>query len=522
VTAPAARDASPRLRIGVFLLFAFLPVSMPAHLLVNHLLGRTWCWYSALLYPGSLLTVVLLCLVLASPATRRRLHARLIRGGGRSLPPIALFLLLGASIVVWTAFTAVLQASYADYWVQRLLVGWVFPMAMVLTILGVGDSGGLEAAWKGLALGASVLLAGTLVLYFASFGVPGDFRELVFVNRTSRVHGGLKAGIYFGELTLGGFNDVAVFFAGSIAAAWGILAERGRTFRAGALALAFVVAALVLEFLCYSRGAILSLGAAALVYLAAGVRQRVARNLLPPLAFALFAICVVLPPGAVAYWKGQLQAAPGTTAEFRVSLWKHVLEVDPTGHRFEHEGPAATAERVDRIVLESVGGGSPSAPVRGGAEPGTPHDEFATLRLRVAARSGSLPRRLLLGYGPGNFGVVQGMTYDAGTHNLFLDALSSSGIPALVLVGGLLISLLVVSGRRALTEPLGAAVGGGPLWITSQAVFAVVVTFLTNAILVNVRVDNLGTSLFGAVLWLLIATACARSGGSNVAEERHA
>jgi O-antigen ligase len=149
------------------------------------------------------------------------------------------------------------------------------------------------------------------------------------------------------------------------------------------------------------------------------------------------------------------------------------------------------------------GAGSPGA-----SDSKAAREEFGALRERVAARSGSWSRRLLLGYGPGNFGIVQGMTYEAGTHNLFLDALATTGIPGLVLIAALWLCLLFVSGRAFARSPQRCVVEGPVVCVTSQSLFAAVLTMLLCAGMVNVRVDNLGTSLFGAVLWLLIATAC--------------
>lgn len=511
-----SRDASDWLRAGVFVLFALLPVSMPAHLFVNHLLGRTWCWYSAFLYPESILVVLLLGLVWTSPTARRRVRVRFssAENGGRD--PLMWFLSLGVLIVGWTALTALFQASHTDFWVQRVLAGWIFPMAMIVALLGVDGTEGLDAAWRGLAAGSTLLLLAALFLYVMSFGVPRAFRELVFDNRTSKAHLGLRGGIYFGELTLGGFNDIAVFFATGIAVAWGALVA-SRTAKARRIVAIWLAAALTLEFLCYSRGAILSIGGGALVFFAVGARRRVATNLVPPLVFAAFLACVLLPAGAVDYWTKQLKVQSGTSAEFRVSLWKGALQADPSGHRFQQEGPPAVAERMDRAVLESRKSVTPGPAAFAGPAPApvpvalnTVRDDSSALRRQVAERSGPLPRRLLLGYGPGNFGVIQGMTYDAGTHNLFLDALVSSGVLGLALVGSLWTYLLVVSGLAAARAPF-AAVEGKVLYVTAQSLLATIVTLLLCAVLVNVRVDNLGTSLFGAVLWLLIATACEAS-----------
>lgn len=514
------RDSSGWLRVGVFILFALLPVSMPAHILVNHFLRRTWCWYSAFLYPESILVVLLLGLVWMSPAARRRVRARFspAENGGRD--PLVWFFTLGVLIVGWTSLTAILQASYTDYWVQRLLVGWVFPMAMIVALCGAEGPKGLEAAWKGLAAGSTLVLLVALVLYVVSFGVPRDFRELVFDNRTSKAHLGLRGGIYFGELTLGGFNDIAVYFALGIAAGWGALVA-ARTARARRTVTIWLAAALVLVYFCYSRGVILSLGAAAFIFLAVGVLRRDVKNLVPSAIFLAFLVSALLPAGAVDYWKGQLKAERGSTAEFRVSLWKGVLQADPAGHRFQQEGPPAVVERMDRAVLESRKGVAPSPPASAGPAPAsdTGRDDFEALRRRVAARSGPLPRRLLLGYGSGNFGVIHGMTYDAGTHNLFLDALAWSGVVGLALIASLWTYLLVVSGLAAARAPFARVVDGIALCVTAQSLFAVIVTILVCAVLVNVRVDNLGTSLFGAVLWLLIATACDASRAGSTPRE---
>jgi hypothetical protein len=134
-------------------------------------------------------------------------------------------------------------------------------------------------------------------------------------------------------------------------------------------------------------------------------------------------------------------------------------------------------------------------------------DEFRTLRTRVAERSGSPRRVFWLGYGAGNNGLIEGMTYDAGTHNLFLDALGASGVIGFLLVASLWIALLAVGARLCLARPARALVSGTDL-VTALGLFTACALLLLNACLVNWRIDNLGTSLNGTVLWLLIATAC--------------
>ena len=503
------RPREPRawLRAGIFLLFALLPVSMPGHLFVNHFLKKTWCWYSAFLYPEFFVLLLI-----------GAVNIRILRQG--ESPPAArkhfeltsVFFVLGLAIVVWTSLSAVLQGAYADYWIQRLFVGWVFPMCTALVLLMDERQEALRAAWQGLAAGVSVLLVVCLVLYVVSFGVPRSFHELVFVNRTWKAHLGISGGILFGVLTLGNFNDVAVFFAGAIAVACGALARPGRERR---VTFFFLTGALLLEYLCYSRGVILSLVLLLLLILACGRRWKVRPLVGPGLLLTGFLVTAVIPKDVGNYWKEQLTVASGSTAKFRADLWSRVLSIDPNDRRFEGQIPASTYEAGERLMLDSGSDtrtdGNQTLRRRGRTRSEI-SDEFRALRRRTQERVGSPRRVFWLGYGSGNNGLIQGMTYDAGTHNLFLDALGASGVVGLVLVGVLWLVLLAVTARLFLAGPSRALIPGTGL-VTALGLFAVCALLFVNACLVNWRIDNLGTSLNATVFWLLVATACAADRG---------
>jgi hypothetical protein len=113
--------------------------------------------------------------------------------------------------------------------------------------------------------------------------------------------------------------------------------------------------------------------------------------------------------------------------------------------------------------------------------------------------------RLLFGHGPGNFGLAMGATYDAGTRNLFIDAIVDAGVPA-----GLLFGLFwLVALCRAWRYLAEAGTAGGPPAthdVPAHLPWLALVSMTVVGVLVGLRLDHLGTMLHASVLWLAIAS----------------
>ncbi len=487
-------------RALVFLLFFYLPLAMPGRLVVNHFLGRPWAWYAAFLYPEGLLTVAVCVLAFSSRSGRARMAQAVS-------DPIWRWMLSSAALLVgWLAVSAAVQRADADFAAERLLAGWILPGALAAALTALDD--GTSDAWAGLTAGMAVFVPFALVLYGLSFGVPGSFHELVFGNRTQRMARGLSGGVSFGELTMGGVNDIAIFVAAALAVAAGLwLVARSGGSRAALLG--WSVLALLLELLCYSRGAILSLLLLGILLAFTAIRRPRLRRLFVPAGLFLLLMVSALAPGeARRYWADQLRVAEGSTARVRWRLWKTSLTVDEKTPTFGGQLPAPTAEK--------GAGGPPPAPASeksaadgGGADP-RPRPtanaaEFAREELAKFVARGQRPR--WLGFGLGNYGRLQGMTADACTHSMFLDAVVHGGIPAGVLFAAFW-GLLVIACLRALASESRPETSGGPPPVSlAGAVFVLTLTGAT----VSFQFWNLGAMVNGTLVFLLAATTARRA-----------
>jgi O-antigen ligase len=96
------------------------------------------------------------------------------------------------------------------------------------------------------------------------------------------------------------------------------------------------------------------------------------------------------------------------------------------------------------------------------------------------------------------------MTFDAGTHNMFMDTLADSGVPGLLLLIGFWGIVALRFARSALAElRLGVKSERDPPCI---AMFLSFVVITMCAIAVNFRLGFLGFTLEAAILWLMIVT----------------
>jgi hypothetical protein len=507
----------------IFWLFVGLPIAMPAHILINHVTRTNWNWPVSLLYPEVLGTFLVLAL-----ASRRTNLLRTWAGALTADPSLRWLVGAAAAFTVWTAVCAVAQGAFAGFWVRALLIGWIVPALLAGGVFALGPRA-CATAWRGLSLGVVLLLVESIALYVISFGIPRSFHEVVYLNRTSRVWLGLKEGVYFGILTLGNTNDIAVFFAIAVAAASGYalaVARRGRT----GLVSAFIAAALVLEYLCYSRGVILCLLLVLMSLISAAVGSRSFRRRelgVVVLVFVAFFGGVFSSDQGRRYWVEQFGGSQASSAAFRWLLWTRALSAESVTKEYRGSAPKAMGQTADVVVVQAQPAGAPAeaavreAPAANVSTPAAASSltsEARTIRSDVTARVGSKARRLILGYGLGNYGIVIGATFDAGTHNMFMDALVASGVLGLVLFSVFWLTVLYRVGRegwRHLRTPAGPP---GDRGLPAVSALLAVVVITGAGLLVNFKFENLGMMLNGAVVWLLVLTLPDRAGHSRPAE----
>ena len=310
--------------------------------------------------------------------------------------------LLACAFVVWSATCAVVQGAFAGYWVRNLLVGWILPMLLALLVLGLRPQGSLRFAWRGLGIGVVLLLTLAFVLYFVSFPPPNSIED-VLANRYSRARAGIAGGVYFGRLTLGDFNAVPVFFSAVIAFLFGFsLDGRRRSVSPRVFLLCLLVAALAMLYLCYSRGAILSVvlvGGFALCLAAMFPVPRV-RDVAPASLFVfLFFAALFLDPAAQSHWFSQLEFTRGSTAEFRLELWQGVVEGRSTKEMYRQHGPSEDIQNADTALVEAMTGRGATFGSPGENRLARPEQTAEQIRREVETRVGSRARRLLFGLG---------------------------------------------------------------------------------------------------------------------------
>lgn len=475
----------------VLVFVATLPLMMVSHIAVNHFVEPWLGLATPLVYPEVLVALILI----AMPG----------RGGIRVDDSLRRLVVVSLALGVWLAFCSVVQQAPVRYWPRRLAIEWLLG-----PLIGVGFARHMDArvwrrvreTWMWTSL-AGVLVA--LCLYVVSVGIPTSFRELVFDNRTYYLQFGLARGVYFGELTFGGVNDIASYY-GIVYLVYLAMLLDGEEHHRWRMAL--LPSVLVLEYLCYSRGVLLGLAMGTGFLVACRVAKAApwgssAKAALA--ACALFWAAVVAPPDAWAYWRGQLTIEESSTAALRMRMWSGSLDA-------EHSAPQATRNLPPEIVTgmrsqsegraqhrrtpSGVRGTLPAGREQREADRELERDpETEARQKRVSEAVGGGVRRFLVGYGTGNYGLLAGATPDFGVHNLFLEAFVAGGALGL--------ALFIVLWAGFVWRAYGWAVAGGGATAWSALAVAGFLTFV--GAFVSVRFENLGTYVLGTIFWLIAA-----------------
>lgn len=483
-----------------FWLFLYIPLSMPGTMAIAYLTGLTWSWATVFLRPETVLALALLGVCFGRRGARQRLWA-LLRGNGGLRATVG----FGVAFVTWYALAAIVQGAFPGYWLRNLLVGWIIPALVALALRSVDDENALRLAWKGLIVGLAILTVECLVLYIVSFGIPTSFHEIVFVNRTSRVHAGVRGGVYFGRVTLGEFNALAVFFTGVVAGLSGALcrvrADAGTTRR---MLVAGLVAALGVEYLCYSRGAVIAIGIVAALIGAMALLWPVnrTRGLFIALGInLLFLGSLFIGSGSWDYWMRHVSFSRGSTSAIRLTLWKAAVDGRSEATELRKGIPEASKIQMDQALVSALQ--SREGAPRGVPLAQDPH-RAEDLRREISERVKPLWRRAAFGYGPGNFGVHQGLVFETSTHNLCFDAFADAGAIGCVLFIGLWCTLGIRLLRAARREgPEDTRRGAGP---SATALFLALLAVFISGNLVSFQLVSAGAGISGAILWLVAVT----------------
>ncbi len=467
-----------------------------------------WSSSAFLARPDTWLLVVLVAAAWAAGGFRR-VGPALARD-----PNLKLLLGLALLFVAWTSVCAVAQGAFAPYWVPYLVLGWVLPGILALAMIALGETA-LRPAWRGLGWGISILLVVSIFLYFASFGLSMAVESVLF-NRYVRAPAGVAGGAYFARLTLGDYNSVGIFFAAVAAFCLGrgLSRSRGRAW----LSWAILLPSLMVVYLVYSRGAILSVVAAALaaltlVVLYPGLRtgDRILRSVVVLLLFGF----VVSRKETLPHWG--LASSRAGSGSVRLGMWEalvagrtdsSLLRTDASKEDQAKQDVSLVEALEHRPIQFGVSLKLPFAAARSAPPPRpTPTSEEAVeaaarYRKELAARVGSPLRRYVLGMGIGNFGLLNGMSFDTGTHSLFLDAFAASGLPGAGIFGAFWCALAWRFWRnlRAPRRADGDSIGRPEPLALLLAFLAVSVS----GVIVNFRLDGLGILLPAGTLWLMV------------------
>jgi len=323
------------------LYIAALPWMMLAHGAVNKFLGFIPEPWRALAYPETLAAISLNTpLFVAAARSRARERSWTLLVG------------LAAATAIWFTTCALVQGAPAGYWSRRIGMEWVVSPLLGLAFRRHLDARGWDLTRNFFAWSLLLATVYALGLYFLSFGIPEDFHALTNTIRTYRAQLTPRQGVYFGWFTFGGINDVASYFAVTLILYLGIVAQRGEP---RLVRFALIPLALLLEFLCYSRGVILALVATTGLLAGALVVRRLPRTVAFRVALglvALFVVGVFAPPGAVSYWTGQVVSNERSTAALRFRLWLGVLDAESVGKEFEQTLPAQAIERMRSAAVQ--------------------------------------------------------------------------------------------------------------------------------------------------------------------------
>ena len=323
------------------LYIAALPWMMLAHGAVNKFLGFIPEPWRALAYPETLAAIALNTpLFVAAARTRARERSWTLLVG------------LAAATAIWFTTCALVQGAPAGYWSRRIGMEWVVSPLLGLAFRRHLDARGWDLTRNFFAWSLLLATVYALGLYFLSFGIPESFHALTNTIRTYRAQLTPRQGVYFGWFTFGGINDVAAYFAVTLILYLGIVAQRGEP---RLVRFALIPLALLLEFLCYSRGVIIALVVTTGLLAGALVVRRLPRTVLFRVALglvALFVAGVFAPPGAVSYWTGQVVSNEKSTAALRFRLWLGVLDAESVGKEFEKTLPAQAIERMRSAAVQ--------------------------------------------------------------------------------------------------------------------------------------------------------------------------
>ena len=481
-------------------LFFYLPLSMPLHIAVHQIVDHRSVWVS-LAYPESLAILLLALLVFA------RSRSRSLSLSARNDSGFWWIVGCACAYLVFAGAAAVLQGSDLPFAVRKLTMQWALPIFLAISLRRIWSPALDHLIRWALIRGTFALLLLALVAYVCSFPIPRSFGELVFVNRTSLIWRGLSGGVLFGEIPFGGVNPLAAHIATVSCLVIGSLLARER-FLSKPFLLSWIGLAWLIEYLCFSRGALLFLFAAVLAFAVNSLALRGPR--LSPtvigLTGALF-LAATLPPGALAYWNEQLRALPGSSAASRSSQWKHIAEGEEIA---ESEIPAAASDRMREDVANEWAEEKEGPDER--ADATTPRlsevsiakrskpSAYEELQKEITARIGEPTRRLLIGYGVGNYGILRGLVPDSGSHNIFLDALLEAGV-----LGAVCFGLFFLLGFiRRIRGWLAARKASGEEEATEFSRLLAFASIAVIGVLVDYRLENLGTMTGAGILWFLV------------------
>ena len=472
-------------------LFFYLPLSMPVHIAVHQIVNYRSVWVS-LAYPESVAILLLAVLVWL------RGRSGGLSDSARSDSGFRWIAVCACAYLLLAAAAALFQGSDPPFAIRKLTMEWALPILLAVSLRRIWSPrlDGL-IRWS-LIRGTFALLLVALSTYVWSFHIPRSFYEVVYVNRTFLIWRGVKEGILFGEIPFGGINPLAAHVSTVSCLVIGSLLARERP-RSNPFLLVWIGLAWLVEFLCFSRGALLFLFAAVIALVINRrmllLRRRQSAAILG-LTAALF-LAATVPAGALAYWSQQFSFLPGSSAASRSSQWKHLAEGKEVAGS---EIPAAASERMRKDVSGAMAAEGSKNTTPASRERNA--NAYRRLQQAISARIGGPARRLLVGYGLGHYGILRGLVPDSGSHNIFVDALLEAGV-----LGAASFALFFALGFvRRIRGVLAARKGTASKYATELARLLAFASIAIIGVLVDYRLENLGTMTGAGVLWYLLVS----------------
>lgn len=476
-------------------LFFYLPLSMPLHIAVHQIVDYRSVWVS-LAYPESVAILLLAVLVWL----RRRSGG--LSPSARSDSGFRWIVICACAYLLFATAAALFQGSDLPFAVRKLAMEWALPILLAVSLRRAW-SPRLDALirWS-LIRGTFALLLLALLTYVWSFHIPRSFFDIVYVNRTWLIWRGVEGGVLFGEIPFGGVNPLAAHVGTVSCLVIGALLARERP-RTKPFLLVWIGLAWLIEYLCFSRGILLFLFAAVLAF---AINRRVQRLNQSPAVLGLTAalfLAATVPPGALAYWTEQFGFRPGSSAASRSKQWKHLADGKQVA---ESEIPAAASERMRENVGGALGRKGSKSDSRDAATATASQKRkaraYKQLQQAISARIGGPARRLLVGYGIGHYGILRGLVPDSGSHNIFFDALLEAGI-----LGAASFALFFALGFfRRIRGWLAARKESDSEYATELARLLAFASIAIIGVLVDYRLENLGTMTGAGVLWYLLVS----------------